>query len=91
MLDLVRRSLAAKRLVRLITEDKITEDLRIAMFERWPPEDNRLSYLVSCESCLSVWAAAFVASRLTPSYLINVLAVSELVILVTKGVHRWES
>lgn len=91
MIDIVRRALAAKRIVRLIKEDEIAEDLRVAVFDRWPPEDHKLTYLLSCEACLSVWAAAFVASGLAPSKLVDTLAVSETVILATKGVRRWDS
>lgn len=90
MMNVVRQALAAKRIVRLITEDKITEDARVAMFDRWPPEDHKLSYLLSCQDCLSVWAAAFVVSRVAPKQLVDTLAVSELVIIATKGVRRWE-
>jgi hypothetical protein len=91
VLDLVRNVLAVKRLVRLIAHDTIFEDLRVAAFDRWPPEDHKLTYLLSCEKCLSVWAGALVASGLVPRFLLNTLAYSELTILIREGEQRWAS
>jgi hypothetical protein len=83
--------LASRRLVRLITEDKILEDARIEAFARWPPEDHKLSYLMSCKKCLSVWTAFAATSGLVPKTLVDTLAVSEVTILLMKGLSRWDS
>ena len=49
--------LATRRITTLITEDKITEDLRDAVTRRFPPEHTKLGYLVTCRKCSSIWAA----------------------------------
>lgn len=56
---------AAKRLARLITKDKITEDFREHKFFH---KHEKLTYLVNCPICVSVYtSAAVVLSRmLTP-------------------------
>jgi hypothetical protein len=89
MLDLVRNVLATKRLVRLITEDKITEDARVWLFDRWPPEDHKITYLLTCERCLSVWAGFLVVSGLVPRVVTDTLATSEATILLGEGATRW--
>lgn len=84
-------ALAAKRLTRLVVEDKITEDLRNAWFDKFPPETTKLGYLVSCKICTSVWAAfAMTALQSSKLKFINVaLAASEVVILVNKAEDRY--
>lgn len=58
-------ALATKRLTQLVVEDDITTPLRRAV-DNWSsgePEGSfkeRISYLVSCEACVSVWAAGAV-------------------------------
>jgi hypothetical protein len=51
--------LATYRLTTLIKDDKITEDLRGMVFDRYgePTEDNprKVSYLMSCPWCLSIY------------------------------------
>jgi hypothetical protein len=84
----IKQVLATKRLVRLITEDKITEDARVWLFDRWPPEENRLTYLLTCERCLSVWAG-FAVAGLLPKVLVDTLALSEATILAGEGAKRW--
>lgn len=51
--------LAAQRLTRLVTEDKITEELRWKAIGRFP--DSKLSYFVTCPFCVSVWAGLAVS------------------------------
>jgi len=54
--------LATYRLTTLIKDDKITEDLRSAVFRRFgPPDDDKahkVSYLMSCPWCLSMYFGA---------------------------------
>lgn len=88
---MIRQVLAAKRLVRLIAHDEIFEDLRVALVDRWPPEDHKLTYLLSCEKCLSVWASALVAGGVLPDWLVDTLATSEAAILASEGMSRWVS
>lgn len=82
---------AAKRITRLVVEDKITEDLREAWFEKFPPETTKLGYLVSCKKCTSFWAAAVsVAVASTPLRpLLTALALSEIVILADRAEDRY--
>lgn len=58
MLTVALEILAAARLTRLITEDKITEPIRDEIVGRAP--SSRLAYLVTCPRCVSIWAGALV-------------------------------
>jgi len=73
-LDVVIDTLCVARLVRLVTEDKIAEPVRNAMFESG---DERLAYLATCPYCVSVWAGAAVATGLLPRRARYALALSE--------------
>jgi hypothetical protein len=53
---LVVMALAVARLTGLITEDKITEGLRSALFDRID-EDGKLAYLITCPWCVSIYLA----------------------------------
>lgn len=54
--------LATYRLVKLVRDDRITAPAREALEERQgPPEDSKLTYLLNCPWCLSIWFAAPVA------------------------------
>lgn len=55
--DLVLASLATYRVTRLVTADKITERLREAVTAR----SDFFGYLVTCDWCLSIWIAPWVA------------------------------
>ena len=54
--------LATYRLTELVKDDKITEDFRAMVFRRYgePTADNprKVSYLLSCPWCLSIYFAA---------------------------------
>lgn len=65
-LDLAVDSLAVKRLTRLVTEDVITEPLRTAWFTQFGgPETNKISYLITCPHCTSIYiATAVTAARM---------------------------
>jgi hypothetical protein len=53
--EFVVRVAAAWRITRLIVEDEITRELRDAVRDRFG-EDHKLTYLVNCPYCVSVWA-----------------------------------
>lgn len=86
-------TIAAKRLTRLVVDDKLTEDLREAWFDRFPPETTKLGYLVSCKKCTSMWAAAaaLLTARTSAKPLLYALAISELVILLDQAEERFLS
>lgn len=51
---------ATARLTRLVTADAITEPIRDRLIRRWG-EDAKLSYLITCDYCASVYIAPWVA------------------------------
>lgn len=53
-------ALTCYRLTRLITADEITRPIREAAFN----QSRFLGYLVSCDWCLSIWIAPFIATPL---------------------------
>jgi Protein of unknown function (DUF1360) len=68
LVDTVFDVLATYRLTTLVKDDKITEDLRHFVWRRYgePGDDdsNKVSYLLTCPWCLSVYfGAAAVAGR----------------------------
>lgn len=87
----VLTAIAAKRLTRLIVDDKITEDLREAWFDKFPPETTKLGYLVSCTKCTSMWSAliAVALSRTPLKFVVTSLALSEIVILAAQVEDRY--
>lgn len=78
-MDIVVDLLAVRRIVRLVTRDVITEPIREAAEESG---NELLSYFVTCESCVSVWAS--LVTLLIPRHLRRALALSEASILVGK-------
>ena len=79
-LTLLSDTLAVYRLTKLITDDKITEDLRDLIFEKLP-RGHKLQYLITCGWCVSIWAALaiFTLRKLSPEtadFLSAVLATS---------------
>ena len=82
--------LATRRITSLITEDKITEDLRNVVWQKFSPEDTKLGYLVTCRKCSSLWAGLMALcllslSNTTPArFVVNALALSEASILTDK-------
>lgn len=81
-IELLLDALATKRITRLVVEDAILEDARDIVWDRFPPEENKLGYLITCHACSSVWAGAAVASGLVPKFARNLLALSEITLLV---------
>lgn len=59
--------IATYRLTRLVMEDRVTEDLRGIIYERFP-RDSKVSYLLGCAWCVSIWAgfAIFTLRRISP-------------------------
>lgn len=56
---LVTDALACYRLVKLARDDRITEPARQAVLDRrGPPERSKVSYLLDCPWCLSVYFGA---------------------------------
>lgn len=52
--------LAVFRLTRLFTRDTILEGFREKVWRRYPPESEKLGYLLTCEWCLSIWLGSLV-------------------------------
>lgn len=51
--------LATERVTRLVVEDEITRELRYWVQSKWPT--SKVSYLVTCPYCVSVWAGLAVS------------------------------
>jgi Protein of unknown function (DUF1360) len=86
---LLVEGLATYRLVKLVRDDRITEPFRKTIAEtQGPPEQSKLSYLLNCPWCLSVYlgAAVTLAGRRWPGtadVLTRTLALSAITGLVT--------
>lgn len=79
-LTLLSDTLAVYRLTKLITDDKITEDLRNLIFDVFP-KGHKMRYLITCGWCVSVWAALaiFTLRKISPEtadFVSGVLATS---------------
>lgn len=59
--------IATYRLTKLVLEDKITEDFRNYIYEKFP-RGSKVSYFIGCPWCVSIWAAAviFALRRIDP-------------------------
>lgn len=87
--------LACWRIARLIYQDKIAEPLRHLMGERVEENEDGIAYiypdtftgnLISCHSCVSVWAAFLTcATYLVCPWLLVPLALSATTIII----ERW--
>lgn len=59
--EILLNALATYRLTRLVVQDEITVELRAKAFEQIKklpdPVANKLSYLITCPWCVSIWAA----------------------------------
>lgn len=82
--ELALDALAAKRITRLVVDDAILDDVREAVWDRFPPEENKLGYVITCHSCTSVWAALTVRSGVLPRWTRDILALSELVLALQR-------
>lgn len=61
MRDVAVDVLATYRLTRLVVEDVITAPAREKIFEKYPPNEDKWSYALTCPWCASIWLGAGVA------------------------------
>lgn len=57
LVAIVLLSGATYRISRLLIEDVIFSTPRDALFNRFPPESNKFTYLLTCYWCISMWIA----------------------------------
>lgn len=91
LVTLIVLTLAATRLTRLGREDRITDPLRAWVVEKTGPS-SKLSYLLHCHWCLSVWAAALVAAAhitFPTNRLVTALIVSLAVAEAALRLYEW--
>lgn len=84
--DLLVGVLAVDRLVRLVVDDEISRPLRNWVDGKWP--DSKVSYLVHCKACVSVYAGLLVSSGLAPRKVIWALALSGAVLAADRQDER---
>jgi hypothetical protein len=53
-------ALAAFRITRLITTDRIFDSLREKIWNKFPPNRVNVGYLITCDWCTSIWVAPIV-------------------------------
>lgn len=53
-------ALAAFRITRLITADRIFDSLREKIWNKFPPNRVNIGYLITCDWCTSIWVAPIV-------------------------------
>ena len=53
-------ALAAFRITRLITTDRIFDELREKIWNKYPPTRLNIGYLITCDWCTSIWVAPIV-------------------------------
>lgn len=70
--------LATDRLTQLVTEDEITRPIREGVQRRWP--DSKVSYLIGCRACVSIWSGLVVSSGAVPRRVLLALALSSAVL-----------
>ena len=66
---------ATARVTRLVVEDEIARPARVWVEVRTGP-DSRLTYLVNCPYCVSVWAG--IAVQVMPRWAVRAMALSGL-------------
>ena len=92
-ISLITDVLATYRLTKLIMDDKITEDFRNLIFEKFP-RDSKLAYLLTCPWCVSIWAGLtiFTLRRISPEtadLISGLLAASAVTgVVYTKGLDQ---
>lgn len=67
-MDFLVDALATHRIVKLVTDDVITSKLRERIFEKYPPEEDKWSFALTCPWCAGIWVSAgvVVARRIVP-------------------------
>jgi hypothetical protein len=84
---------ATYRLTKLIMEDRITEDLRALVYDKFP-RDSKMSYFMGCPWCISIWAGAVIftlrkVSPETANIVSGLLAASAVTgVVYTKGLDQ---
>lgn len=61
MLEFVIDALATHRLTKLAIDDEITAPLREKVWERYPPHEHNIGYVLTCPWCSSMWIGLGVA------------------------------
>ena len=56
--SLISLGLATYRATRLVTTDTIADPIREKIWDKHPPEDSKLGYILTCNWCTSIWVAA---------------------------------
>jgi hypothetical protein len=100
-LTLLIDTVAVYRLTKLVTEDYLTQDLRLLVQEKFPAvidkrsgqkRKSKFTYFINCPWCVSIWAAGFIFTlrKISPesaTYLSSILAASAVTgIAATKGI-----
>jgi hypothetical protein len=85
-------SLAAFRITRVITTDNIAEDLRDAVWKKFPPS-TKIGYLLTCNWCMGLWVAlaVFISWLLAPEATVVVslvLSISAIIGLISAWTER---
>lgn len=98
---LILDTLSVYRLTKLVTDDYITEEFREILRAKFPAvidkrtkvrRASKITYLINCPWCVSIWAAAFIftlrkISPETATYLSSILAASALTgLAANKGI-----
>lgn len=78
--------MAVDRLVQLVVDDEITRPVREWVDKKWP--ESKISYLVNCKACVSVWAGLAVSVGKMPHWVISALAASDAVLLIDRNDER---
>jgi hypothetical protein len=59
LIRVVSDLLATYRLTKLVMDDEITQDLRMAIYTKFP-QNSKISYFIGCPWCVSIWAGAVI-------------------------------
>ena len=59
--ELTVLGLATYRLTRLIVRDELLSGPRNWFWSKFPPETNKVGYLLTCVWCMSVWTGSLIA------------------------------
>lgn len=93
LLSLLTDIVATYRLTKLILDDRLTEDLRVAIYSRFP-RDSKIAYFIGCPWCISIWAGAviFTLRKVNPTgadIVSGLLAASAVTgVVYTKGLDQ---
>jgi hypothetical protein len=76
-IDYIIMALAVFRITRLVTTDVVLNKVRDKIWKKFPPEDEGIGYLITCDWCSSIWVSTLVLSvyRIAPTPVIAVLGI----------------